>query len=131
MPMSTRPTMDRIGAAEAASGPMPYGSRARGRVGTDLAGHAGTATGTARPRSPRMAAASGCDPDGAASRISSWSDSKPPNLRLVDPGDDVDAVALGDELGEVGPTERDAIEDVAIALEGQRRVAVAGAARRE
>ena len=32
------------------------------------------------------------------------------------PGDDVDPVALVDDLGEVGPPEGDAVEDVALAL---------------
>ena len=47
-----------------------------------------------------------------------------------EPCDDVDPVALADELGEVGAAEGDAVEDVAVALQGQRRVAVAGRAGR-
>ena len=71
------------GGRRAASRPMPPRARSRRRAG---------ASGD-RPL-PRIAAASrGCR-DVATSRISSWSDSKPPNRRLVRRADDVDPVAL-------------------------------------
>ena len=44
-------------------------------------------------------------------------------------GDDVDAVALVDRLGEVRPAEGDAVEDVEPAAEGQLAVAAAGGPR--
>src|SRR4051794_5716343 len=42
--------------------------------------------------------------------------------------DHVDAVAFVDGLGDVGPTERDPVEDVAVALERQLAMAAGGSA---
>ena len=96
------------GATYGRAGPSPYGSRAVAvsRAGARR-GHAGAPAGAAAsaasaaggaatgiPARRRIAAASGCMPDVATSRISSWSDSKPPNVRLISAGDDVDPVAL-------------------------------------
>ena len=64
----------------------------------------------------------------ATSRISSWSDSKPPNVRLVEPADDVDPVALADGRREVRPAEGDPVEDVEPALERQLGVPARGLA---
>ena len=55
--------------------------------------------------------------------MSSWSDSKPPNVPARQPGDDVEAVALVDDLGDVRPAEGDAVEHVAVAAQGQLAVA--------
>ena len=53
-------------------------------------------------------------PEVATSRISSWSDSNPPNRPAGQPRHDVEPVALVDDLGDVRPAEGDAVEDVAV-----------------
>ena len=47
-------------------------------------------------------------------------------LTADEPGDDIESIALVDDLGQVRPPERDAVEHVEVAAQGQLAVATAG-----
>ena len=113
---SSRPTIDRTGATKRPTCPIPYGSPGARRVGADRAGHAGATASTVPPAPrPGRAAASGCEPgrrhvaDLELERLEAAEPS------AGQPGDDVEPIALADDLGDVRPAERDAVEDVAVA----------------
>ena len=124
--MSDQPD-DRRAPARPATGP------GRSRTGPRRAagGAAGPAhdavAGERRRRRPRRSAGRGglgvAGRRVATSRISSWSDLEAAERPADEPRDDVEPVALVDDLGEVGPAEGDPVEHVALAAQGQLAVA--------
>ena len=112
------------GDASEPTGPTPYGSAARAAG----AGPASCGRRPARRRRRRTGPPTRRRPSRGARPAPrrgsrAGASRSPPNVPADQPGDDVEPVALVDDLGEVGPAERDPVEDVQVAA--QRELAVA------
>ena len=128
-PMRTRPTIDRTGASHDPTGPIPYGSRARGGFGR-------TGRVMPAPASRDRAAAGGGQDRRRLGMRAGRGGVADLQLERLEPAELAARRAARRRRSgrprrparRCRPTEGDPVEDVTVALEGQRRVAVAGEA---